>query len=211
MEQGELSATSQSSLEVIAATCGMLHDLGNPPFGHAGEQAVCEWQTALSWRSTARQKKFQYDALVIAKNGPKLQEAMPGDTYPNGFKDDHGRPIGAGIFQTGSCKLAGQGVPIADLVGALSERLGRSVVDETGLKGNYDLTFDCFAPLRTPESEPSLLKAVPEHAEALTKVHAIETASLLEAVSEQLGLELSVQTVPVEILVIDHAEKPSEN
>ena len=98
-------------------------------------------------------------------------------------------------------------MPIADLVGVLSERLGRTVVDETGLKGNYDFTLDCFAPLRTPESEPSLLKAVPEHAEALTKVHAIETASLLEAVSEQLGLELNVQTVPLEVLVIDHAEK----
>ncbi len=43
VEQGELLASSQSSLEVIAATCGMLHDLGNPPFGHAGEQAVSEW------------------------------------------------------------------------------------------------------------------------------------------------------------------------
>ena len=157
-------------------------------------------------------KEVSVYALTIAKNGPKLQEAKPGDTYPNGFKDDHGRPLGAGIWlPRGPCKLSGQGVPIVDLVGPLSERLGRSVVDETGLKGNYDFTFDCFAPLRTPESEPSLLKAVPEHADALTKVHAIENASILEAVSQQLGLELNVQTVPVEILVIDHAEKPSEN
>ncbi len=102
-------------------------------------------------------------------------------------------------------------MPITDLVGVLSERLGRTVVDESGLKGNYDFTFDCFAPLRTPESEPSLLKAVPEHAEALTKVHALETASVLEAVSEQLGLELKVQTVPLEVLVIDHAEKPAQS
>jgi len=89
--------------------------------------------------------------------------------------------------------------------------LGRPVVDKTGLTGVYDFTLDWLAPLRTPESAPSLLKAVPEHAEALTKVHAIETASLLEAVSEQLGLELNLQTTPVEILVIDHIEKPSEN
>ena len=38
-------------------------------------------------------------------------------------------------------------------------------------------------------------------------MHALETASVLEAVSEQLGLELKVQTVPLEVLVIDHAEK----
>jgi dGTPase len=39
----ELAPTEQSSLEVITATCGMLHDLGNPPFGHAGEEAICGW------------------------------------------------------------------------------------------------------------------------------------------------------------------------
>ena len=53
-------------------------------------------------------KEVSVYALVIAKNGPKLQEAMPGDTYPNGFKDDHGRPIGGGIFQTAACTIAGQ-------------------------------------------------------------------------------------------------------
>jgi dGTPase len=31
------------SIETIAATCGLLHDLGNPPFGHSGEDAIQEW------------------------------------------------------------------------------------------------------------------------------------------------------------------------
>jgi dGTPase len=43
VEQRELPATGQSSIEVVTATCGMLHDLGNPPFGHAGEEAICGW------------------------------------------------------------------------------------------------------------------------------------------------------------------------
>ena len=31
------------SIEAIAATCGLVHDLGNPPFGHSGEDAIREW------------------------------------------------------------------------------------------------------------------------------------------------------------------------
>jgi len=30
-------------IEAIAATCGLIHDLGNPPFGHSGEDAIQEW------------------------------------------------------------------------------------------------------------------------------------------------------------------------
>ena len=33
----------QRWIEAIAATCGLIHDLGNPPFGHAGEDAMREW------------------------------------------------------------------------------------------------------------------------------------------------------------------------
>jgi len=132
-------------------------------------------------------KEVPVYVLVIGKNGPSLQEAKPGDTYASGFKDPHGRPLGAGtLLQPGPCKLVGQGVPIAGLVGALSERLSRSVVDETGLKGNYDFTLDCHTAFM--ERGGSLLTVLPE----------------------QLGLELKPQTAPVEVLVIDHAERPSE-
>lgn len=34
---------SGHALETIGATCGLIHDLGNPPFGHAGEQAIQQW------------------------------------------------------------------------------------------------------------------------------------------------------------------------
>jgi dGTPase len=38
-----MEAKYAQAIETIAATCGMIHDLGNPPFGHAGEQAISDW------------------------------------------------------------------------------------------------------------------------------------------------------------------------
>jgi uncharacterized protein (TIGR03435 family) len=68
-------------------------------------------------------------ALVIANDGPKFREAIPGDTYPNGITGLGGRPIGGGaISEPERGKLVGQGCPIAYLVDALSqEDLGRTV------------------------------------------------------------------------------------
>jgi len=43
-EEGELPyKNSVLDIEAIAATCGLIHDLGNPPFGHAGEKAIASW------------------------------------------------------------------------------------------------------------------------------------------------------------------------
>ena len=69
---------------------------------------------------------------------------------------------------------------MAFLAKVLAEVTGHFVQDKTGLKGVYDFTLDWAA------NSP---------------------ASILTAVPEQLGLELNAQTHPVEMLVIDHAEK----
>jgi bla regulator protein blaR1 len=124
--------------------------------------------------------------LVIAANGPKVRPAKPGDTYLNGLTCFGGRPCGAGVILTPEAgKLVGQGVPIASLVQDLSEHyVHRAVLDKTGLTDKYDFTLQW-----TPEeSQPAIFAAI----------------------QEQLGLKLQPQKAPMEVLVIDHAEKPSE-
>jgi bla regulator protein BlaR1 len=124
--------------------------------------------------------------LVIPKSGPKIQQAKPGDTYPDGLKCSGGRPCGAGvILAPESGKLVGQGVTIPTLVEDLSSELGgRIVVDKTGLAGNYD-----FALKWKPDGNQD---------------------SMLTALQDQLGLKLETQKLPIDVLVIDHAEMPSE-
>lgn len=43
LKQGKISSGMDRYIEAIAATCGLIHDLGNPPFGHAGEDAIRAW------------------------------------------------------------------------------------------------------------------------------------------------------------------------
>jgi uncharacterized protein (TIGR03435 family) len=140
--------------------------------------------------------------LVIAKNGSKLQEAKPGDTYPDGLKSPDGKPVGhAGPMMWGNGRVIGQGVPLAQMVSALSQQLGRSVQDRTGLTGNYDIKLEW-----TPD-EPQRGQPGPDSGLAAGS----PTPSLFTAIQEQLGLKLESRKAPVEVLVIDHVETPSEN
>ena len=43
LEKEEINDKQRDSIEIIATTCGLIHDLGNPPFGHSGEKAIKEW------------------------------------------------------------------------------------------------------------------------------------------------------------------------
>jgi dGTPase len=43
LEKKEVELGMERQIEAIAGTCGLIHDLGNPPFGHPGEEAIREW------------------------------------------------------------------------------------------------------------------------------------------------------------------------
>jgi uncharacterized protein (TIGR03435 family) len=153
-------------------------------------------------------KELPVYALVIAKNGPKLQEAKPGDTYPNGLKGFDGGG-GAGMLLLEEGRLVGQGVPVEFLARHLSEQLHRKVLDKTGLKGNYDFTLRW-----TPdESQSQMFEGAEGGQQRSENTPSPESSgpSIATAIREQLGLKLESQKGSAEVLVIDHVERPSEN
>jgi uncharacterized protein (TIGR03435 family) len=155
-------------------------------------------------------KELPVYALVVAKNGPKLQESKPNDTYPNGIKGPDG--LGhAGMFRMsiGGGEITAQGIPMASLVMMLSEQLGRTVLDQTGLKGNYDVALQW-----TPDPSEAVMLKGPEGGNPgpdSAPPSDSSGPSIFTAIQEQLGLRVESTKGPVDILVIDHVERPSEN
>jgi uncharacterized protein (TIGR03435 family) len=146
--------------------------------------------------------------LVIAKGGPKLQEANPGDTYPNGGTHPDATHAGAGSMQGSvlSGEVTAQAVPIAKLAHDLTQMLGHPVSDKTELKGVYDFKLQ-FTPddrLQPPSglAPNERLPVPPADSNA---------SSLFDALQEQLGLKLELGKGPVEVIAIDHVERPSPN
>jgi bla regulator protein BlaR1 len=130
--------------------------------------------------------------LTVGKGGPKLKEvADPGK----------GGPQGMGM---GRGKLTGTAAPIAILVNVLSQQLGRSVIDKTGLGGRYDFTLTY-----TPDASQAAAFGPPgPNAPPPPDPNG---PSIFTAIQEQLGLRLESAKGPVDVLVIDHAEKPDAN
>ena len=86
-------------------------------------------------------------------------------------------------------RLIATGTSMELLAGYVGNRLGRIVVDRTGLAGSYDFVLE-WAAEETPDG------AVP---------------GLITALRNQLGLRIEPQKAPVEVLVIDSIGRPSEN
>jgi len=136
-------------------------------------------------------KELPVFSLEIAKKGLKLHEAKPGETYDKAYRLPNGAPAGAGLHSDKRGEITGQAVSMTDLARWLSRQVGRTVVDRTGLKGTYDFT----------------LTWNPENSET----SADDGISIFEAIQQQLGLKLESGKGPVEVIVIEHAEKPSGN
>src|SRR5215831_11807382 len=101
--------------------------------------------------------------------------------------------------------LKGQAVGLGMLALNLSNELGRRVIDKTGLNGKYDFELK-WTPVQA--SAPSLTSPPQTPEPALA---AKPGPSIFTALQEQLGLCLESEKGPVEVLVVDRAERPSKN
>jgi uncharacterized protein (TIGR03435 family) len=147
-------------------------------------------------------------ALVLARKdgklGPKLTESKEG---PCAVYDPANPPpfsaivCGTTKFNPSHGWLTITSLPLDSPTKTLAQVLGRTVIDKTGLAGKYDMHLEWG-----PE-ENQLLQLPP----GIPNPPPNDGPAIFVAVQEQLGLKLESQKGPVEVLVIDRAEKPSEN
>jgi bla regulator protein BlaR1 len=151
-------------------------------------------------RAHAENRELAVYILSVAKNGPKLQKANPGDTYDKAYKLPNGQPVGAGFHSDEEGKVTGQGVTTSGLVVWLSRQVGRTVVDKTRLTDKYDFTLTWTRDDLRGESGPD--SAAPPDSSG---------PSIFMALQQQLGLKLESGKGPVKVVVVDHADRPSLN
>jgi uncharacterized protein (TIGR03435 family) len=122
-----------------------------------------------------------YD-LVVQHGGPKVKLSN------NEIKDSSWNMNG----QDTSKILTGKGMRMSDLAVALADEVHREVIDKTSLDGHADITLKWSDDVAAEVGGPNVI-------------------SIFTAVEEQLGLKLQPSKGPVNTLVIDHVEMPSEN
>jgi uncharacterized protein (TIGR03435 family) len=119
-------------------------------------------------------------SLTVAKGGLKMK-----------LSADQTDPEKGGPRENGPGRIVGEGVPLYVIVNLLSNMLGRTVVNNTGLTGRYEVNLQW-----DPDS--------------LAQADALDLA-VIEAVEKQLGLKIESVKARDEVLVIDHIEHPTPN
>jgi uncharacterized protein (TIGR03435 family) len=147
-------------------------------------------------------------ALVLARPDGRIGSALRSvpDTCTEAMKAMSDRTPRTGpppcSFGASLGKLIGTGVTIGMIANVLSGYAGRLVVDRTGLAGSFEfeLTFDPSSTAKAPPGAPPGPTSRDDIA-----------PSFVTALQEQLGLKLESTRGPVDVLVVDSAERPTEN
>ena len=107
---------------------------------------------------------------------------------------------------TGEVQMAGHDIAMSDLANNLRQHAARWIVDKTGLSDRFDieLKFASEVPLPSPPG------STPPPAPTTPAVPPLPLPALRTAL-EELGLKLEPTRLPVEVLVFESVERPSEN
>jgi uncharacterized protein (TIGR03435 family) len=135
-------------------------------------------------------------SLVVAKNGPRMTESAP-ETAPETKGPNVSMERG---------QITATGTKMDTFARVLSNQLGRTVIDKTGLSADYDFKL-VFAPVRQLNlSADGVLETSKSDS-----LPVYDGPSIFTALQEQLGVKLESQNGPVDIIVVDRVEKPSAN
>ena len=148
-------------------------------------------------------KELQTYSLIVAKNGPKLQEVKLDDA--DASKPKAGPAPGSSQMMAGGTvgQIRGFASPLSNLALMLTNYLHRPVIDRTGLTGIYDFTLR-WTPDTNQTQDSSITNGLPSG-------DPTGSPNIFTAIQEQLGLKLESAKGPVEIFVIDKIERPSGN
>jgi uncharacterized protein (TIGR03435 family) len=143
--------------------------------------------------------------LVAAKNGIKIKPSQDQSPItidiapanqaspPRGTPRTIAKPSPSGI----ALSLSGEALPIDTLVNTLQSYAGRPLFDKTGLGGMFDVKLEFF--MEASGGNPGATAPDPSGPTFAT------------AIEDQLGLKLESSRSPVEILIVDSVQRPSEN
>ncbi len=156
-------------------------------------------------------RELEVYTLVVAKGGSKLKEANPADSDASkpGIKPGSTGQLPAMSLSSKGMTIRAHDATIESLIEMLSQQIGITLVDNTGLTGKYDYTLSWI-----PDEGSWHLMGLPipgpppgEGAQS----QGLTGPSIFTALEEQLGLKAEARKAPVDVIVIDHIEPPSAN
>ena len=148
-------------------------------------------------------------ALTLAKGRSKLKPFQEGKCSPvPSVRPFPPLPTGQAyckvMVSSRGPSVDAEGSTLSEFSKLLNLVLDRPVIDKTGIAGRFDIHLE----FSSDQVTPGLLGLAPE---ASATASDPTGPTIFTAIQEQLGLKLVSAKGPVEFLVIDHAEKPSEN
>jgi uncharacterized protein (TIGR03435 family) len=184
-------------------------------------QIMLMLQPLLEERLQLKYHRETRDLPVYALTGGKSGSKLPHPKEGGCVKVDGTTPLAPTAIPCGSLRTLfgpkgitarGGDLPMQELIRMISEMLGRPVLDKTGITTHFDLNLE-FAVDDTLVGFASEWGTVAGHRESMMTPTTGPGASptLLVAVQEQLGLKLESTKGPVEVMVIDHVERPLPN